>query len=123
MARVRAGIGSMLLVSSALACVSPSEPDTRPPGCEKLDRRLFALTGAGDRAASARATGLYYAEGRVRTVVELVDAQAPAPAGVQVEVRADRRLQALVSVEELCSVAADPAVRRVGAPTDLTVAQ
>jgi hypothetical protein len=105
--RGRVGIGSMLLVSSALACSSPS-PTARPAGCEKVEQRLFSASVAAD------------AQGRVRAVVELVDAGSPAPAGIYVEARADRRLQGLVPVAQLCTVAADPAIRRISAPADVT---
>lgn len=115
-------------VGLALGCaVKPAGTATLTPsftasptkaGCPKLEDRLYQLTISPDPTTLAARSNLYYDQGRVRVIIELPSAESPAPSGygLTVESRAQGLVQALVPIDALCALAADPLVKSVRAP-------
>ncbi len=94
---------------------------SREPGqasCPNLESRLYNLTTATDPATYATDNGLYFADGKVRAVVELQNADTVLPSGYNAvtETRNGALVQALVPVAELCRLSNESQVRYVRAP-------
>ncbi|MBI2304579.1 MAG: hypothetical protein HYU86_07535 [Chloroflexi bacterium] len=120
-------VGSMgLALGCAVSPAGTATPSLTPSltaspvkaGCPNLEDRLYQLTLSPDPAALAARSNLFYSQGRVRVVIELPSAESPAPSGygLTVESRAQALVQALVPVDALCALAADPLVKSVRAP-------
>jgi len=86
-----------------------------------LETRLYELSIARNPARYAATHKLYYIEGKVRAVIELVseDAEIPSTYHLQIEVRHGRLVQALVPISELRPLSKEPAVRLIRTPLEI----
>jgi hypothetical protein len=85
--------------------------------CPSLDTALREIATAADPAAAAAERSVALVDGRVRVVIELApEASLPADAPLVVEAQYEHLVQALVAPEQLCSLAANPAIARIRLP-------
>lgn len=93
-------------------------PYSKPTDCPNLESRLYALSLASQPQEYARDHNLYYADGRVRVVIDLNSPNGELPAGYDIkeETRNDGLVQALVLLPDLCRLSNEPQVRYVSVP-------
>lgn len=98
--------------------------------CPKLEESLMSLAKVADPAEYAASIGLAYTidtEGRewVRVVIELTEAQSTLPQGysLQVELRHEYLVQALVPVAKLCALSNEPQISYIRVPRKLHLDQ
>jgi hypothetical protein len=91
--------------------------------CPKLEENLMNLATVADPVEYAASVGLAYTidtQGRewVRVVIELTEARSTLPQGysLQVEMRHEYLVQALVLVSKLCALSNEPEINYVRAP-------
>ena len=88
-----------------------------PGECPRLQDTLGQVATAPDPAAAARDRGIVLVDGRVRVIVELIPSAAlPLSVPLAIEGQYQHLVQALVAPEELCRLAANPAVALVRLP-------
>jgi len=97
---------------------SSSVPNVLPAGCPKVEKKLLDLMDASDRAGFAKREGIDYQAGFVRVILELSkkDDALPQQQDVRVEGREGRLVQAMVPVDKLCPLAADPRIVSIRTP-------
>lgn len=111
-------IGWVLLVISfaVIQGLAPKRGDY-----PNLETRLYKLSISPDPAKYAATHGIYYAEGRVRVVIELADEGVTIPESyhIQVEDRYKNFIQALVPVKVLRPLSNEPGVKSVRLPWEV----
>jgi hypothetical protein len=99
-------------------------PHPRPSECPHLESGLYDLAVAQNPVELAKATGLFYEDGKTRVVVELAtpetDISFLAKYDAQIETQAGSLVQALVPLAELCNLSNDPQVLFVRKPNIAT---
>lgn len=86
-----------------------------------LETRLYKLSTSQNPARYAAAHGLYYTEGMVRVVIELVSEEAKVPEKyhIQIEVRYKNLVQALVLIAELQPLSKESEVKLIRTPFEI----
>ena len=112
----------MTFVAGCLPATGPppnsSEPRREGPSdCPRLDTQLSRLARATDAAGAALAADLEYRDGSVHVVIELLEGRGLPPGyTVTVEARYANLVDAWVSTQELCPLAAEDTVLAIRPP-------
>ena len=105
------------VVAAGLVAGAAPRAMCRHAECPGLDSALQQVATAADPAAVAAEHGIALVDGRVRVIIELAPgASVPADAPLAVEAQYEHLVQALVAPEQLCPLAADPAIARIRLP-------
>ncbi|MFH1486127.1 MAG: hypothetical protein ABIH46_08655 [Chloroflexota bacterium] len=113
--------GCLLLIGCAPAGHEEAPPPatpSKPAECPNLESRLLQLVASPDPAEFAAKSGLTYADGSVRVVIEMGSRDQELPQGysAKIETRSNGLIQAMVPLEELCGLSSEPSVGLIRAP-------
>jgi len=115
---------SSLMISVIIAQKSfftSFEGNKKPEKLENLLQKLIEVYSKGENAESfAETNGIFYKEGKVRVVIELINEQANIPEGygVVIEKRYKNMVQALVPIENLEALSKSPLVKFIRIPKE-----
>ena len=102
---------------SILGSLDPKIRPTKSERSKNLESSLVELTQSSDPEVYAQKHGLYFANGRVRVVIELDNPNYALPASYGVEeTRYENMIQALVVINKLLELSESPFVRFITIP-------
>ncbi|MBS7654968.1 hypothetical protein KEJ50_00460 [Candidatus Bathyarchaeota archaeon] len=100
---------------------TPFKSSKKPEKLEASLQKLIEVYSKGENVESfAEANRIFYEEGKVRVVIELVNEQAEVPEGygVVIEKRYKNMVQALVPINNLESLSNSPLVKFIRTPKE-----
>ena len=90
--------------------------------CPKLESHLYRIAQSSEPERTANQSNLYYSKGRIRVIIELTEPAVSPPEvySLIIESRYAALIQALVAIQDLCTLSQEPSVKFVRAPYPAT---